>query len=91
MIEQSVAHGFRRGIRRHRCDQRFLDLLEADFGISQFNLTAAFLTGVLAPKHQALAVCMWAADKSDDTERRGMMIRGWAKRRKVGAFDPHLS
>lgn len=88
MAEQSVA---RPGTRHHRCDQRFLDLLEGDFGISQFNLKAAFLTGVPAPKHQALAVCMWAADKSDDTERRGMMIRGWAKRRKVGAFDPCLS
>lgn len=83
MIEQSVA---RKGTSHHRADRRFLDLFEEDFGIRAFY--AYSLEGV--PMKQAIALGMWAADNIADPEERGKAVRAWARKSKVGAFDPRL-
>lgn len=90
MAEASV-HDAKRSTRRHRCDEDFLELLEQDFGIEQFALRRAFLGMPPAPKKQAIEVCEWAATKSDDPDERGRMVRGWARRRKVGQYHPAIT
>lgn len=91
MAEKSVARERReRTTRHHRCDHAFLELLEEDFGISQFSLQAAFVGVPSVPKKQAIKVCEWAERRADDPDERGEMIRGWARKRKVGGYAPSL-
>jgi hypothetical protein len=81
MAEQSIT---RKGTSHHRADRRFLQLFAEDFGIRAFYAFA--LEGV--PKKQALAVAAWAFENIADTEERGEAVRAWARKRKVGEFDP---
>ena len=77
--------------RHHRCDYPFLDLLEQDFGISQFSLRSAFMGLPSAPKRQALALCELAIHAADgDPEEAGDLLRAWAKKRRVGIYNPRL-
>jgi hypothetical protein len=87
MAESSV----HRSTRHHRCDYEFLDLLEEDFGISQFSLRQAFMGVPPAPKKQAIEVCEWAIRvASRDVEKASGAIRGWAKNRGVGMYHPAI-
>jgi hypothetical protein len=77
--------------RRIRCNYEFLDLLEEDFGISQFALRSAFMGVPAAPKKQAIQVCEWAIRAAKgDTDDAGRALRNWARKRNVGTFDPFL-
>lgn len=93
MAEKSLARERReRTTRHHRCDHAFLELLEEDFGIRQFPLRAAFIGVPSVPKKQAIKVCEWAAETArGDADRAGEMVRGWARRREVGGYDPRLT
>jgi hypothetical protein len=79
-----------RTTRHHRYDESFLLLLEEDFGIDQFSLRAAFMGVPPAPKKQVIKVCEWAESKTRDTDERGEMARAWARKRRVGTYDPRL-
>jgi hypothetical protein len=79
--------------RHHRVDDRFLELLEEDFGISQFALRSAFMGIPAAPKKQAIKLCEWAiraSEASGNPEGAGDALRAWAKKHQAGAFDPRL-
>lgn len=80
-----------RSTRGHRSDEAFLELLEEDFGISQFSLRSAFLGIPSAPKKQAIAVCEWAVTKAHDPEEAGDLIRRWARNRRVGLYHPDIA
>lgn len=84
--KQSTATAPQPSTRHHRADRRFLDLFEEDFGIRAFHAYA--LEGV--PMKQAIAVAQWAADNIADTEDRGKAVRAWARKHRVGAYDPRL-
>ncbi len=90
----SAEHGkgrARRTTRHHRCDDSFLELLEEDFGISQFALRSAFASVPAAPKKQAIKVCEWAVRVArGNTAEAGDALRAWAKKRGRGAYDPRL-
>ena len=86
MAEGSV----HRTTRHHRCDFRFLEILEEDFGIGQFSLRAAFMGAPPAPKRQAIELCEWATGKAADSEEAGDLIRRWARNRKVGTYAPAI-
>jgi hypothetical protein len=88
MAEKSLARG--RSTRHHRCDYSFLELLEEDFGVSQFSLRQAFMGVPPAPKKQAIEVCGWAIRRANNPEEVGRMVRGWARNRKVGMYDPAI-
>jgi hypothetical protein len=78
----------RRGL---RCNYEFLDVLEEDFGISQFALRSAFMGVPAAPKKHAIKLCEWAMSAADgDTEEAGAALRAWAKDHKSGVFNPRL-
>ena len=74
-----------------RCDYRFLELLEEDYGIRQFHLRAAFMGVPAASKYDAIAVCEGAVRETSDCEDAGDFVRQWAKIRKVGAYHPALT
>jgi hypothetical protein len=75
----------------HRCDYFFLDLLEQDFGISQFSLRSAFIGVPSAPKRQAIALCELAINAAGgDPEEAGDLLRAWAKKQGVGSYNPRL-
>jgi hypothetical protein len=45
---------------RHiRCDDRFIELLEEDFGIPRFALMNAFMGVPAEPQKEAIALCEW--------------------------------
>jgi hypothetical protein len=92
MAETSLSRkGRERTTRHHRCDYGFLELLEEDFGISQFSLRQAFMGVPPAPKKQAIEVCEWAIRvAAGDAEKAGDAIRGWAKNRGVGMYNPAI-
>jgi hypothetical protein len=91
MAETSLSRKRReRTTRHHRCDFGFLELLEEDFGISQFSLRQAFMGVPPAPKKQAIEVCEWATHRAGDPEEAGRMVRGWAKNRGVGMYHPAI-
>jgi hypothetical protein len=70
--------------RHHRCDEEFLELLKADFGIPAHALSFAFMGCPRAPKRQAIALCEWAA-RTDDPART---LLAWARKNHRGAFRP---
>lgn len=74
-----------------RCDYRFLELLEEDYGIRQFHLRAAFMGIPAARKLDAIAVCERATAEADDPEDAGEIVRQWAKDRKVGSYHPAIT
>jgi hypothetical protein len=75
----------------HRCDYSFLDLLEQDFGISQFSLQSVFMGVPSAPKRQAIALCELAINAAGgDPEEAGDLLRAWAKKQGVGSYNPRL-
>jgi hypothetical protein len=76
--------------RHHRCDEAFIELLEEDFGISQYSLRAAFFGVPPAPKKQAIELCEQAIRSAADPERAGDALRAWAKKHGRGAYTPHL-
>jgi len=87
MAETSV----HRSTRHHRCDYAFLELLEEDFGISQFSLRQALMGVPPASKKQAIEVCEWAIRvAASDAEKAGDAIRGWARNRQVGMYHPAI-
>lgn len=90
MSDTSLAHPAHQSTRHHRCDERFLELLEEDFGIDLYSLNKAFM-GIPAPKKQAIALCEWAIRSArGDEDEAGKALRAWARKRKVGAYDPRL-
>ena len=74
-----------------RCDYRFLELLEEDYGIRQFHLRSAFMGAPAAKKADAIAVCERAIAETDDPEEAGEIVRQWAKDRKVGSYHPAIT
>ena len=76
---------------RRRCDYRFLELLEEDYGIRQFHLRSAFMGAPAAKKADAIAVCERATAETDDPEDAGEIVRQWAKDRKVGSYHPAIT
>src|SRR5215210_6264067 len=93
MAKNSVPCGTRavRTARQPRCDYRFLELLEADFGISQFSLRSAFMGVPPTTKKQAIVLCEWAIRVAGgDPEEAGDTLRAWAKKNEVGSYDPRL-
>jgi hypothetical protein len=92
VTEHRIARFTRPSSRRHhRCDYPFLDLLEQDFGISQFSLRSAFMGVPPTPKRQAIALCELAVNAADgDPEEAGELLREWAKKQGVGSYDPRL-
>lgn len=76
---------------RRRCDYRFLELLEEDYGIRQFHLRSAFMGVPPARKLDAIAVCERATAESDDPEDAGEIVTQWAKERKVGSYHPAIT
>jgi hypothetical protein len=78
--------------RDHRCDYPFLDLLEQDFGIDQFSLYSTFMGVPPALKRQAIALCEWAIHTAaGDPEEAADLLRAWARKHKVGVYDPRLA
>jgi hypothetical protein len=80
-----------RTTRHHRVDERFLSILEEDFGIDLADLNAAFLVGIPAPKKQCIAVCEWAIRSAGgDPFEAGKALRAWARNHGRGAYDPRM-
>jgi hypothetical protein len=71
--------------RHHRCDEEFLDLLEADFGIPPYALSNAFLGVPAEPKKSAIALCEWAVLRHDEPARA--LLAG-ARKHGRGTFAP---
>lgn len=91
MTDASLAHPRTRpGTRHHRCDERFIGLLEEDYGIDPADLGAAFLAGVPAPQRQSIELCEWATRVARDPEDAGRALRAWAKKNGRGAYDPRM-
>jgi hypothetical protein len=86
------AAGKRNGsTRHHRVDDDFLELLEEDFGISQFALRSTFMGVPPASKRQAVELCEWATRRGGgDPEKAGDALRAWAKKHQAGTYDPRL-
>ncbi len=92
MAEKSVPSPTTRTTRHHRCDESFLELLEADFGISQFSLRAAFMGSPPAPMQQSIKLCEWAVRTAGgDAEEAGKALRAWARKNGAGTYDPRLN
>jgi hypothetical protein len=89
-----IPHRRDRSTRHLRCNHEFLDLLEEDFGISQFALRSAFMGVPAAPKKQAIKVCEWASEATNaskgNTDDAGRALRNWARKHGVGTFDPYF-
>jgi hypothetical protein len=68
--------------RHHRVDEDFLELLEEDFGISEFVLSHAFMGVPAEPKKSAIALCEWAS-RADDP---GRALLAWARKNHRGTF-----
>jgi hypothetical protein len=76
-----------RTTRHHRVDERFLELLEEDFGISTFTLSNAFMGVPAEPKKSAIALCEWAV-RTDDPTRA---LLAWARKNGRGTFRPDVA
>ncbi len=76
----TIAHP--RSTRHHRVDDRFLELLEEDFGISAFTLSNAFMGFPAEPKKSAIALSEWAS-RTDDP---GRALLAWARKNGRGTF-----
>jgi hypothetical protein len=76
-----------RTTRHHRVDDRFLKLLEEDFGMPAFALSNAFMGCPAEPKKSAIALCEWAA-RTDDPARA---LLAWARKNGRGTFRPDAS
>jgi hypothetical protein len=83
----TIAHPARRTTRHHRVDDRFLRLLEEDFGIPEFALSNAFMGMPAEPKKSAIALCEWAVG-ADDPARA---LLAWARKNGRGTFRPDVS
>jgi hypothetical protein len=81
-VNESSAHPAHRTTRHHRVDDRFLALLEEDFGVAYFALSVTFLGMPAEPKKAAIAVAEWAA-KQDDPEKA---LLAWARKNHRGTF-----
>jgi hypothetical protein len=68
--------------RHHRVDERFIELLEEDFGIPEFALSNAFMGFPAEPKKSAIALCEWAS-RADDPARA---LLAWARKNHRGTF-----
>jgi hypothetical protein len=80
-----------RTTREYRVDEDFLALLEEDYEINQYSLRKAFDGVPLAPKKQAIALCEWAIRTAQgNVDEAGDALRAWARKNKVGAYDPRL-
>lgn len=80
-----------RTTRHHRVDERFLSILEEDFGIEPFYLHGAFLAGIPAPQRQAIELCEWAIRSAGgDPDEAGRALRAWARKNRRGAYDPRM-
>ena len=85
------AHSTTRTTRHHRCDERFVELLEEDFGIDAHSLTKAFLGVPPAPKKQAILLCEWAIRSAKgDVDEAGKALRAWAKKNGKGCYSRQL-
>jgi hypothetical protein len=77
--------------RHHRVDYEFLGLLDLDFEIDFYSLTKAFMGVPASPKKQAIALCEWAISIAEgDVDEAGEALRSWARKNKVGTYDPRL-
>jgi hypothetical protein len=80
-----------RTMRHIRCDLDFLELLEEDFGISQFSLRRAFMGVPTEPKVRAIRICEWAIRSAKgDGDEAGDALRAWAREHRHGQYAPHL-
>jgi|SRR5688572_16145926 hypothetical protein len=70
--------------RHHRVDERFLELLEEDFGIPEYALSNAFMGFPAEPKKSAIALCEWAV-RAEDPARA---LLAWARKNGRGTFRP---
>ena len=70
--------------RHHRVDDRFLELLEEDFGIPEFALSNAFMGFPAEPKKQAIHLCEWAS-RADEPANA---LLAWARKNGRGTFRP---
>ena len=81
-MNESSAHPAHRTTRHHRVDDRFLALLEEDFGIPEFALSHAFMGFPAEPKKSAIALCEWASRTEDPTRA----LLAWARKNHRGTF-----
>jgi hypothetical protein len=84
---KSSAPDAHRTTRHPRVDDRFLELLEEDFGISVFTLSNAFMSVPAEPKKSAIRLCEWAA-RTDDPTRT---LLAWARKNGRGTFRPDVA
>ena len=88
---ESSAPPAHRTTRHHRVDEDFLELLEDDFGISQYALWSALMGVPAAPKREAISLCEWAIRAAHgDADEAGDALRAWARKHKVGVYDPRM-
>ena len=85
--QKSSAPPAHRTTRHHRVDERFLELLEEDFGIPFFTLSHAFMGFPAEPKKSATALCEWAS-RADDP---GRALLAWARKNHRGTFRPDVA
>jgi len=86
-VNNSTAPPAHRTTRHHRVDERFLQLLEEDFGIPEFALSHAFMGVPAEPKKSAIALCEWAI-RTDDPTRA---LLAWARKNGRGTFRPDVA
>ena len=80
-----------RTTRHIRCDEAFIELLEDDFGIDAYSLTAAFMGVPPAPKKEAIALCEWAIrSAAGDALEAGKALQAWAKKHGRGRYARRL-
>lgn len=80
-----------RTTRHHRADERFLAILEEDFGIDAYSLRKAFYGVPAAPKRQAISLCEWAVRAAHgDAGEAGKALRAWARKNGRGMYDRGL-
>lgn len=88
MIEASLPN---RTTRHHRCDERFLEILEEDFGIDRYSLNQAFMGVPPEPKKEAIALCEWAVRAAGgDPDEAGDALRAWARKNGRGLYHPAI-
>ena len=73
-----------RTTRHIRCDHRFLQLLEEDFGIPTYVLVNAFMGMPAEPQKSAIKLCARAV-RQDEPARA---LLNWARKNRRGTFRP---
>ena len=82
-IEQKPPGGKERTSRHLLTDERYAQLLAADFGIAERDALDAFV-GV--PMKRALRIAEWAESVEKSPLKRGQALTCWAKKNKAGVY-----